>query len=956
MIFSLGLSAQGWEQSYGGNAYDAASDLLPTSDGGFYVLGSSASYGVGDRDFLLIKTGPNGEEEWSKTIGDTAWTEHASSIQYTSDGNLIIGGTAEKGVKSKVQIIKTDLLGNVLWSHRSLTQDSVTGQSVIELASGGYLVAGNRSVRKSDGNDIYYTDSDVYLVKFSATGVELNDNWYGGHFPEEGFTVLQQNAGTVVIAGYTRSFGVGGYDAYLLEIDTQNDSLNLLQERSFGTVNQELGHAAAKTNDGGYVITGMQNIGDASHENFFLLKLDSNLDQQWLQSYPATGYERGRAVTQTLSGEYLIAGNARNTGTYRQALIVKTDTFGNQLWSQDFGGQLGDGAVSIENCPNAGFALAGYTFSYGAGSSDAYLIKSDSSGTSFSNLIYGNVYTDFNLNCDHDNGDLGIPQWTLSAKGNITRHTLTDSAGNYQMHVDSGTYEVQVYPTSSYWEPCEEIVEVAFNSPLGFDSINVEFPIQPEINCPLLSVNISTPFLRRCFPNIYTLEYCNSGTEIAENAYVDVSFDSHFQIDTASVPYTASGTTYTFQLGDVGLFECGTIKIYTFLDSACTTTYLGQSHCVEAHIYPDSICQPIDPNWDGSSVEIDAICDGDSIEFTLTNVGQGDMLDVHDYVIIEDYIITFAGSFHLFSLQDTTITVATSGGSFRMEAEQSQGHPGESEPSISVEGCGVAPFSTGFLTQLPQNDGNPFIDIDCQESIGSFDPNDKEAFPKGFNDHHYIEPNTDLEYLIRFQNTGTDTAFRVIIRDTLSYALDITSIQAGSGSHPYTFEIYDERILKFTFDNIHLPDSNVNELESHGFIKFKVAQVLDNPNGTNIYNKAGIYFDYNEPVITNETYHLVGENFIESIIDGITELSPKIKYYPNPFTDYITFEFEDLEMSFAQPINFRLYDLQGRLLRKESFQGHSFTFFRKNLAGGLYLFRIENKEGLISNGKIVIGR
>ena len=214
--------------------------------------------------------------------------------------------------------------------------------------------------------------------------------------------------------------------------------------------------------------------------------------------------------------------------------------------------------------------------------------------------------------------------------------------------------------------------------------------------------------------------------------------------------------------------------------------------------------------------------------------------------------------------------------------------------------------------------------------------------------------------MIRFQNTGSDTAFRVIIRDTLAFELDITSVRPGVGSHPFTFEIYDERVLKFTFDNINLPDSAANELGSHGFIKFKVSQQPDNPIGTYLYNKAGIYFDYNEPVITNETFHLVGENFIEmdpvSSTDGSAADDYNIKFYPNPFIENITFEFSEVPISSAQPLSFSLFDLNGRLLRKEFIQGHSFTFYSKNLANGMYLFRIENRNELISSGKLIIGR
>ena len=121
-----------------------------------------------------------------------------------------------------------------------------------------------------------------------------------------------------------------------------------------------------------------------------------------------------------------------------------------------------------------------------------------------------------------------------------------------------------------------------------------------------------------------------------------------------------------------------------------------------------------------------------------------------------------------------------------------------------------------------------------------------------------------MEYLIRFQNTGTDTAFLVVIRDTISPFLDPATVRPGASSHPYTWSLMNNGSLKFTFENIMLPDSNINEAASHGFIKFKIQQQPENLPGTTIHNQAGIYFDYNAPVITNQTTHKIQDRFTAS--------------------------------------------------------------------------------------------
>ncbi len=958
VLLNTCLYGQGWEKSYGGVGLDAASDLLAAPDGGQFVVGNSASFGNGSQDVYIIKTHPNGQEEWSKTIPSPLFSEYGRSIQRTSDNKLIIAGTSVQENISKILLIKTDLQGNVLWTFTS-AQDSLTGRGVVELPSGDFMVCGSHINARTDSNGITYTDSDAHLLRVSASGQELASYSYGGNRPEDSYALLNHGPNSVVVAGYTRSIGLGSYDVYLLEVDFNTGAL--LQEKTFGSSSSELGYGLAPSIDGGYFITGLQELGTNSREDVFLLRLNASLNQQWWQNYPATGFENGRDLVETTNGAVLITGESRITAnSNRNPIVIKTDALGNLIWQRTFGGLLGDGTTGISLLPDDAFAIAGYTFSYGQGASDAYLIQSDSSGVAFSNLIYGNVFSDLDLNCSlSPSPEEGIDGWMLEVNGSMLRYTMTDEEGNYEFHLPDGNYDLRVLPPNSYWDPCQAFYPIHLNGP--FDSVLVNIPMQAEVDCPLLSVNISTPFLRRCFPNTYYVEYCNSGTESVVDARVEVELDHYLILDSVSndITYTQNGQTYSFDVGDLDLFECRKFRIFATL--SCDSTVTGQTHCVEAYIFPDTICQPISPDWDGSSLDIvESECLGDSITFHIKNVGQGDMTEISAFIIVEDQIVLMTGGIDLLSTQDTFIRIPATGGTMRMEIQQSPGHPGLNEPSITVEGCGDSPFSTGHVIELPQNDGNPFIDIDCQESIGSFDPNDKLAFPKGFSDDHLILPNIDIEYLIRFQNTGTDTAFRVVIRDTLSTWLDLESLQTGVASHDYQVQVYDDNVIQFTFDNILLPDSTTNELESHGFVKFQIAQKLDNPNGTQIFNSAGIYFDYNEPIITNQTFHLVGENFLHGFLPTQTEdpnSAIQFRYYPNPFVSHITFEL-DLPKPAAttRPISFTLYDLQGRQLRNEYFTDQSFTFERNNLAKGFYLFTIEQEGQLIGQGKLVIGQ
>ncbi|MDV7396849.1 hypothetical protein RZS08_35955, partial [Arthrospira platensis SPKY1] len=121
-------------------------------------------------------------------------------------------------------------------------------------------------------------------------------------------------------------------------------------------------------------------------------------------------------------------------------------------------------------------------------------------------------------------------------------------------------------------------------------------------------------------------------------------------------------------------------------------------------------------------------------------------------------------------------------------------------------------------------------------NIGSFDPNDKQGAPLGFGSEHLIGRGVEIEYLIRFQNTGTAPAKDVVILDTLSQSLDPGSIRIGPASHPFRWDLSGNGLLEFRFEEINLPDSSSNEPASHGFVSFRIAQRNHLPLGTDIYN------------------------------------------------------------------------------------------------------------------------
>lgn len=145
----------------------------------------------------------------------------------------------------------------------------------------------------------------------------------------------------------------------------------------------------------------------------------------------------------------------------------------------------------------------------------------------------------------------------------------------------------------------------------------------------------------------------------------------------------------------------------------------------------------------------------------------------------------------------------------------------------------------------------------------AYDPNDKLVYPSRAEQPPFTENYTlydeKLLYTLRFQNTGTDTAFNIVLRDQLSPQLDWSTFEPGSSSHPYEATLHDDGLLEFHFRDILLVDSTTNEVESHGFVQFEIAVRPDVAEGTVIENSAGIYFDFNPPIITNTVENIIVE-------------------------------------------------------------------------------------------------
>ena len=566
--------------------------------------------------------------------------------------------------------------------------------------------------------------------------------------------------------------------------------------------------------------------------------------------------------------------------------------------------------------------------------------------------ITGRVFHDEDESCSLDFGEPGLTGWIVRAEGaNDTLYGITNALGQYLVGVPVGTYSMKVFVPNGLWSVCPGGI-LATVGAAGDTVSGGDFPVKSSYLCPALTVSIGTNQLRRCFGNnSYAVEYCNQGTQKAEDAYITVVLDPFLTLLSSSVAYTDLGSNALhFEVGDLDIGECGMFSLQVFVN--CNAA-LGQTHCTQAAIYPDTLCVPTSANWSGASLNVQSVCNNDSLRFIIQNEGKATMSTTQDYIVVEDGIMFRSGVLPpLVENASMEIALPANGSTWRVEVGQEQFHPYPAPIGLSVEGCtSNASFSTGFVNQFPTPDESPAVDIDCTVNIGSFDPNDKHGYPVGYGADHYVRPGTDIEYLIRFQNTGTDTAFTVQIVDTLSSWLDPATIRFGASSHAYRYDLNGEGIVHFIFENILLPDSNTNEVASHGFAKFIIKPRLDAPLETLIENTAAIYFDFNDPVFTNTTFHRLGNNFITVGLWQPVVPEARVIAMPNPFSEQTILEVSGLARTTG--LRLQVFDLRGNVVREMESDNEFFQLRKGDCPSGIYLFKITQNGRLVGNGKLM---
>jgi uncharacterized repeat protein (TIGR01451 family) len=812
-------------------------------------------------------------------------------------------------------------------------------------------------------SDTSHGSYDIWILKFDKQGNIKWNKSFGGK-GEEGlaFCTLENSSINIFVGSKSDSSG-NKYakkkypnpnlsEIWYMQVDTAG---NKTKDR------QLFGNPTAHISSGNGI--GLANKGFLLHYDFYdgkkndsICKLDSNLNIVWIrQGAELNSYDIN---FERYKNDSLIIFNY----VYGGFELARIDSNGLILWNQVFKSKISQFATPFF-LPN-GFLLINFQCEF----IDEFKFQEKVDWIWFKkpiHLVLGSVFPDFNANCLYNkSSEFNIPNILIHNKTENTYAITNDSI--YTMYLfdrDTAVLKIINLDSNLYVACGKDSIVVDMTGKT--DTSGIDFPIRSNKTGHCINItSFSSGLLRPGRWGDYQLNYQNNAFDTAYNAYIEIEVDTA-AIDTIKSPYsfTLTGNVLRFNLGHMRPFGFSSV---TYSIKLKTTVIIGSSHCHRAKVFP--ICN-LYPSavYDSSEIQPMMRClPNDTVEFTLKNIGLKDQKDWGHSIIYVDELILKKDSFKLtvgnsrvFKYKLDTNKV------FTAEVFNSNFHP---VTPILIRHNDLCANRRPMIPSNPalnfsRHDEAKEYEEACTIVRGSYDPNMKSVVPVGMFSQHYTATGTELKYRLDFQNTGTDTAFKVVLIDTLSADLDIASFVPGASSHPYSIE-FSGRAVKFIFDPIALVDSFKNEPLSHGYVCFKIKHKNGIAPKTKIENFVDIYFDYNAPVRTNTVFNTIFDTiqiYVPKVTDTVTDTTGKvgiqglnktsIMVFPNPTTD-------KFYLSMSEPVmdlSIELYDMQGRMIKTASSPNNqTVEVSAQGMTKGIYHIRVVSGEKLVVVKKVMV--
>jgi hypothetical protein len=981
-VFIAKLAPNGnciWAKTFGSNFDDWGQAIEISDDGNIFILGNFSD---------------------SITIGN--FTLLDSSSQYTLSNTFVA---------------KLDTSGNFIWAkgiQGNLSNDCLLMNTNFYVNEAENLFFTGRfagTLNLPDTTIVSNGDYDIYFIKMDLNGQILFARTFGNLGEDYGHSVIEDHAGNLYLMGK-----FAGPNLSL-------DSINLTNSANYSAFIAKFNSAgqcirANKIDDlsanwfGGWGVDAANNLfisgyfnnsltldtitvsNSANGSDVFIAKYDPDGNIYWLKTLGGTGVDLNLAFCLDHAGNSLIeidlgAGMTINNVYYDitngSHYLVKLDSDGNNLWvSDEYNGRLRALDVDMADNVYMGFMAQGLlgalqigdtTFvPYGTFNNQVVIAKL---GNNFYvgpeeqvHLVTGKVFQESNSNCTNDSTEALLFARVIKATpGNY--YTLTNAQGQYQMPLPLDTtisnYSIEAIPVNNLSFQSNVICPSSNSYSVSTSSIpdtisGIDFGYQIN-GCIQLDVQIASGNHNPCFTGHSAVSYTNMGLP-ANNVYIVLNYPPHVIPKSSNIPWQVlNDSTLLFNIGNLATGQSGTFHVYD--STACDVNLIGLGQCISATIYPSPNCASF--GWNGAEIGVSGTCDNGVVYLDIFNEGTADMVDSVEYFVFIDSLVAYVAKVKLNAGDTLQLQAFANGHAVHIQINQVAFHPTETFVSLTIEACisGGIVIPTSYITAFP-NQQSLNSKHSCFEINGSLDPNDKQVIPNGFTANHVVMPNTRLEYLIRFQNTGTDTAITVYILDTLSDFLDPTSLELGATSHQCIVSMQTNNqgktALRWQFDEINLPDSNVNFLGSNGFVQFRISPKQNLPLGTQVFNDAAIYFDFNAPVFTNQTLTtfdlfqysdsstigLVQEVPLVTQIPKLNQNNnpPILMLYPNPVLQ------NEITANFSIKASLKIYNAIGQnVFEQANIEGQQKLYL--NLKSGIYFANIQTNQGVFTQ-KIIV--
>ncbi len=867
--------------------------------------------------------------EWQRTIGGSG-DDELYSIRQTSDGGFILGGSSNSNISgNKAEnslggydywIIKTNVSGNIEWQNTiggGADDELVT---IHETADGGFILGGNsKSDISGDKLENCNGGYDYWIVKTDAVGNIQWQNTIGGSGDDQLSYSVQQT--------FDKGFILGG---------------------------------SSKSNISGDKIENCY-----GQEDYWIVKLDSLGTLQWQNTIGGNGKDALLSLQQTFNGEYIlggysqsnISGDKTENCAFEDYWIVKIDTLGNIQWQNTIGGNHNDKLISVKQTFDGGYILGGFSLSNVSGDKtensngwyDYWIVKTDSIGTlQWQNTIGGSTIE-----------ELYITKQTIDGGFILGGVSISPFSGDKTENCN-GTYDFWVIKTDS-------IGNLLWQNTIGGDNLDELFSIQETSDgsyilggYSLSNISFDKTENSNGSSDYWILKLTDKFNIIKGTLFIDLNNNS---IQDLGEPVVSNKRVFEQSTGNfafsdlIGQFRIALVDTGSFSTSS------------ESLFYYYAVPFSHNSNFTGTQ-QTDSLND-----FALQPAGVFNDLCV-TVTPLGPFRAGFNASYHVTyenvgttTLNPTVIFFADDDVSFVSAIPVAN--------SVTIDSVvwyfgPLSPFQTGgILVTVNVTTGTPIgtlinsgahieplandANTICNQSYwevfttGSYDPNDIIVNEDTLLSTQFPNP-PYLEYIIRFQNTGNDTAFTVKVLNTIdTFKLDLTTFEFIASSHPLNLEYIPwEHNMEFRLENILLPDSNTNEPGSHGFVRYRIKPKSSLISNDTIANYAAIYFDFNAPVITNTAVtHIV----LPTTIAESTDRGNNLLLYPNPAQSTLTIVTNNLPGSGC---NLLISDVTGRTLFSKPISAAStkHNINISSLSRGIYFVQLQVGEK-ISRGRFV---